>query len=482
VRHTQGYNTIYLPWEGFGWPNSLQPAPGEPALSWGEFFTNLSASGVERLRVKFCGWNGPLSTDNLSFEPTLGQFNGWGGRLEAMVDAAREHGVSFQVIPFDREEFMRGWAKHAWNSANGGFLFDPRDAFSAPQALDTAKARIDAIQTACGDTISCWELCAEMSFMITPKFWGVPNWGAMGPVVYDVLVPWVEEMALHVKSLSSAPVGNGNVFAPAGFDAGDAFRNEVYRTPSLDCAWLNWYGNEPVQEKLAFLRAAQAYIGKPVYVEQYAPWSTVPSAPYQREPADFSWSREHEWAAVCGEIDNVGPLRWPEIKPQDESRTWWGVASSQMAEIAGTTSAYAQVVKADEWAGRGEAWDSRVIGPVRYVSSWSDGHHVTAFVAWQTARSHDLRIEGLPDGGYTARFFDWIEGDLVDTVSAASVGEQMTLWGVPSRDGYSVLYISPQDAPPAPSTVTLRLSDPETGAVLETELEAGKTYHLEIVP
>jgi hypothetical protein len=500
VKFTSGYNAVYVLWEGFGFPNSLQPAPGAPPLSWDAFFTNLKAAGARRLRVKLPGWNRPIGTRALSYEPgayggvnpstgqtwKYGEFNDWGGRLQDAVTAARTHGIGFQVIPFDRQEFMQGWPSHAWHTQNGGFLIDPRKAFSDPRAIQAAKARLDAIQLALGDpalgnTVDCWEICAEMSFMIKPAFWGVPDWGAMAPIVHNVLVPWVEDMAQHIKAISAAPVGNGNVFAPNGFNSVALLRNEVYRTPSLDYALINWYGDEgPMKDKLVFLRACQEYTKLPIYVEQYAPWVPKPDAPYTREPPDYSWSKEMEWAAACGESGVVGPLRWPEIKPTGQSQKWWGVASPEMAEIAGTTHEFAQVVGADEWKGRGLAWDDRIAGATRYVSSWSDGFRAVAFLRWQADQPHDLTVRDLPDGGYTARTFDWLKGDLVNTVSVASVGGRLSLFNVPARNDHSVLYIAPQDTPPAPKTITLRVTAPD-GAAQDLDLEAGQAYTLEVV-
>ena len=453
----RGYNAIYVLWEGFGFPNNTQPSPGAEPLTFEEWFARLEAAGVTRLRTKFCGWNGPLGTSALSFEPKLGVFNDWGGRLEEAVVAALAHGITFQVIPFDNEEWRSGWPRHAWNAANGGFLSDPRKVFTDPRAIAAAKARIDAVAEACGDAIGAWEVCAEMSFLIDRDFWGVDNWTQMQPIVREALVPWVEEMAQQcIAAYPAAPVGNGQVFAPAGFNSDpnhpSRLRNEVFMTPSLDFALTNWYGDEPVRNKLDWLRSCQQYIGKPIYVEQYAPWDLGPNAAYTRETADFASSRVHEWAAACGEYGVEGPLRWPEIKPVDEFRTWWGVASPEMAEIAGTTRWFSEAVDLDDWTGRGRAWEEQIASTdLAWAAAWGDGAHVTAFLTWLVSGTHGVSISGLENQEYEVRFFDWLNGDQVSARTAVAVHGILVLEAVPYREDRTVLCLSPvMPVPPEP--------------------------------
>ena len=211
----RGYNAIYLPWEEMNFPNNLSPAPGEPELTFDQFCANLAEAGVDTLRVKFTGFQGPIGTDALSFEPRLGEFNDWGGRLAEMAEAMHAHGITIQAIPFENTEWRDGWDDHAWNVRNGGFLTDARDVFSDLRAVEAAKARIDAVIRACGNIISAWEICAEMSFIVTPEFWIVDSWADVTTIVRGTLVPWVSEIAEHIHSRHDAPVGNGQVFAPA---------------------------------------------------------------------------------------------------------------------------------------------------------------------------------------------------------------------------------------------------------------------------
>jgi len=439
-------------------PHNLSPSRGDPELSWDQFCANLSAAGVDCLRVKLCGQQYPLEQPVDSFEPKLGQWNHWDGRLDEMVSAMSAHNIGLQAIPFDNVEFVRKWAAHAWNAQNGGFLTDVRDVFRTDAALAAAKNRIDAIYDLCGEVIDAWELVAEMSFLVTPQFWGVSTWAEMQPVVREILVPWVDALANYIHAKSDAPVGNGHIFAPNGFaddpNHPSRLRNEIYRTPTLDFALIDWYGTN-LAEKKAWLRACQDYAPEtPVYVEQYAPWAIGSTWPPEEAP--FAASLRHEWVATCGEFGCVGPMRWQEIRGDMDE--WWGVAHPNMAQIAGVTRAFGDAVDVYDWGGRGQSWDDRLDSPnLSLVSSWGDGERLTAFVSWLDATAHDLAIGGLLDGAYTVRVFDWQVGDQVLEIEATSTDGLMELETVPVRETATVLYVEPKPPQPPTETRTLRV-------------------------
>jgi len=430
---TRGYNAIYLPWEGMSFPNNLQPAAGQPELTFDEFCANLAAAGVNRLRVKFCGWNDPFSGVTApSFEPVLGQFNDWGGRLPEFVQACRAHNVGIQAIPFDNAELKAGWGTHAWNRDNGGLLVDPRDVFTNGQAIAAAKARIDAVIAACGDTVTAWEIMAEMIYVMTAGFWET-DWAGLEQVTDEIAAPWVEEMAQYIKAHHPAPVGNGQVFGDA-----TAPRNRVYATPSLDFALVNWYGSADLGAQVRWLRECQAA----------TPWDI--GAQMSPEPADLSLSKATEWAAVCGEYGAVGPSRWPEIQPKDTFRDWWGVAHPNMAAIAGVTAQFSEAVDLDDWTGRGNTWDSQITcDGLTLVSSWGDGRHVTAFLQWANAGQKTLTVEGLEPGWYTVTGYDFLSGDIQNGVLLNTPDGTFSL-DVYAGNGVAAFYIAPRDQPEPP--------------------------------
>jgi len=448
----RGFNAIYLPWEKMSYPNNASPGPGEPELSFDELCRRLAVAGVNRLRVKFVGWNGPLGTSARSFEYAIedgkSQYNDWGGRLPALVAACKAHGVGLQAIVFDNEEFRTGWSAHAWNVVNGGFLSDPRDALSDPRAIEAGKRRIDAIVERAGAVVDAWEICAEMTFMMTAEpdgFWPT-DWAGLKRITNEIAGPWVETMVQYIHGLHDAPVGNGQVHGDPA-----APRNGVYKVPSLDFALINWYGASNLGAQVRRLREVQAEIGKPVYVEQYAPWA-IGSAT-SPEPPNMALSKAIEFAAACGEYGMVGPLRWPEIRPKGEGgfKLWWGVGHPNMDEMAGITAQMAGAVDLADWSYRGEAWDERIESQgVQFVSSWGDGAHVTAFVEWSAQGTYTVRVSGLVSQAYEVRLYDYLTGDLAGTLRAyAEINEgSITLDNVLARDGRLAFYVAPTGGEP----------------------------------
>lgn len=458
MRSYRGYNAIYAP-RGMSFPNSLQPAPGATALTYEQWCSGLEDEGVNLLRVRFCGEQNALNQGAPGFEYEVGQYTDWDGRLLRFLDACRMHGIQLQAIPFSRGEIRDDhWPEHAWHTNNGGWLTDAREVFYDPVALSAAKARIDAIVQVAGDVIGAWELFAEMSWICAPDFWQVSSWAEMRPIVYDILIPWVEAMLQHIKSQHAAPAGNGQIFVgtagPSWPDTVPELRNEIYRTPSADCAYTNWYGGT-LEERVRWLRACQAYTGKPVRIEQYAPWDSGSS--YEREPPDLSWSKAHEWAAVCGGSGCVGPMRWPEIWPRGEMEQWWGIAHPNMAEIAGVTAQYAATVRPEDWDMEGTNWDEQITSPdLDFASSWSDGERVTAYLQWQRSDMHDVEVV-LAGGEYLVRTFDVVSGQEAETWEAVTDNGVLFLDNVPSLDGRAVLYVEPVE-PVQPAERTMRVT------------------------
>jgi len=436
---TSGYSTKFLCW-GMPFPNDLSPMAQQPELTWEQFFDQLDDAGVTRLRFSFSGWNNPLSVSGIqAFEYRAGQYNDWDGRLQTMLDLCRTHGITLQACPFDNSEWIAGWGAHGWNRANGGWLVNATDVFSDEQAIQAGHNRLDAIVAMAGDVISGWELCEEMTWCCTPDFWGLDNVGQMTEPV-QIMVDWVEEMGSYIHAIHPAPVGNGHVFGDLSANWAQT-RNRIHTTPSCDVAWINWYGAD-LAPKIRWLRECQAYTDLPCYVEQYAPWALGRTAAYTREPEDLSWSKAHEWAAVCGEYGCVGPIRWPEIRPQGQYNEWWGQAHANMAEIGGVTAQYAAGVDISAWRERGEAWDNRVSSNgLQIVSSWGEGRHVTLFAQWGDSNGRQVQVRGLDEGQYRVSVYNCVSGDRVQTTERDSVGGVLEVYVQPPSRAMAALYI-----------------------------------------
>lgn len=402
---TRGYCAIHLGWTGFPFPNNMQPTRGAPAMTFDQLGQQLKDAGTNVVRVKLDGDNNHLGTNAPSFEPKLGQYNNWGGQLDKLVAMCRKYGIGIWAIPFDNTEWVKRWYAHAWNVANGGFLSDRKKVLS-PVAYDAAKARVDALIDKAGDVISAWEVCAEMTWMMNRGYWDT-TWDGLTTVVRQIAVPWVEMITKHIQGKHGAPVGNGNVHG-----ALSAARNEIHRTPSLDFTLINWYGHySTLPKKMQWLRSVQVWAGKPVYVEQYAPWAIYKDPDYPGEPSSLWWSKIHEWATVCGEYGAVNPLRWPDIQKGPVSE-WWGITHPNLAHIAGVTQHFAEELDLFKWTrAKARVWDGNIsASSPTVVSSYGDGHNVTAFLMWGSTGSKTVTISGLANDTYVLHEYNIVTG------------------------------------------------------------------------
>jgi hypothetical protein len=284
----------------------------------------------------------------------------------------------------------------------------------------------------------------------------------------------VEAIADYVHNQHRAPVGNGQVFGDLGSWVGK-LRNRIHTTPSCDVAWINWYGDD-LADKVDWLRACQAYTGRPCYVEQYAPWDARRDAPYTPEPEDLSRSKAHEWAAVCGEYGAVGPMRWPEIRPIGERAAWWGVAHPKMAEIGGVTAQFAGDVDPDSWDERGEAWEARIEArELELAAAWGDGRHVTFYGEWPDDTPRAVQVGGMQAGDYDVRLYDWQTGEL--QASQCCAGDRL-LFAVRPLQGRAVVLVSPSK--PAPTGLTLSIEGETALTGVELRLVEGDVYQVRV--
>lgn len=224
--------------------------------------------------------------------------------------------------------------------------------------------------------------------------------------------------------------------------------NELYTVPELDFVLTNWYIPHDLDGQVAWLRQCQDKFQRPVYIEQYAPWSGR-TEPWTGEPPPHLYSRLREWASACGEYGTVGAIRWPGLS--EERLNEWidgGYEDPQMMSIAGVTSHFADAVDITNWNGRGESWDDLITGDeLSRVVSWGDGRHVCALLTWDSDGAKQIAVDGIEGGQYQARVFDWVTGqpgDVVEVSDGALV--------VPSgQQNTAVVYLCPvTEEPPEP--------------------------------
>jgi len=492
LKNLRGFNVHYGPWKTrqrerglTGPPNDFYAVRGDASTeqTYEQFCASLEANGCNWIRVKLVGRQDPLNSNAHSFQPPpLDTYNLWNialdpanltqyranqvtlpapsdvwaaSNLGQFIVASDRHGIKWDVIPFHNEEFDDQWTYHAWNSNNRyvngvqclpedrGFMSDPMAFFTNPQAIQAAKDRIDAILAAFQGyehVIGSWEIMAEQTWLATPPKLGADGWDAVFFAGIAQMRDWNEELAQYVKSKHAAPVGVSHAFEPDV--RGDNGRGELYNAPSLDWIGINAYGKD-AEAAHNWLRVAQAYYpGKQIVVQQYAPWALGPSTS-KTESAPYRVSKGVEWALACGSPGFIGGLRWMDI----DTGTY---ATPELQEIAGVTTQMAAVADLDNWQ-VGQQWDGRVQSPdLGMVSAWGDGRYLTAFLRWTSTGAKSVAVQGMDDGEYTVRWFDYLEGDEVRVSVATAAGGVLNLGDAVMREQFGAVCVTPDGIVPPP--------------------------------
>ena len=115
-----------------------------------------------------------------------------------ITSAAEAAGVSFQFVLFHHGPYSTttdsNWHEHPWNVANGGFLKDPTDFFTDPEAKRRTKIwlRYAVARYAHSPSIMAWELFNEVQWVDAIK---------KHPERVGDVALWHKEMAQYVRSL-----------------------------------------------------------------------------------------------------------------------------------------------------------------------------------------------------------------------------------------------------------------------------------------
>lgn len=205
--------TAYFPM-GFNlaWQNTDVPDLPEAIAKMGK-------GGVDWTRIWACHWDGknpwwPESKDDRLAPGELDQkpLQRW----DKLIDACDANGVAFQMVLFHHGQFSStvnpNWPDNPWNAAKGGFLKDPADFFTDPEAKRRTKIwlRTAVARYAASPTLMAWELFNEVEWVDAYKFGRVADVAA-----------WHTEMAEYIRSIdpyhhlvtSSSSMEHPEVFA-----------------------------------------------------------------------------------------------------------------------------------------------------------------------------------------------------------------------------------------------------------------------------
>ncbi|AIE86883.1 hypothetical protein [Fimbriimonas ginsengisoli] len=172
-----------------------------PNLSVAQRMLALGRSGGNWSRIWTCHWDNknpffpaergaPVPSRQLRQEP----LRIW----DDIVNASERAGVDFQFVLFHHGPYSTttdsNWKEHPWNTANGGFLADPTDFFSDPEAKKRSKIwlRYAVARYAHSPAVMSWELFNEVQWVDAVK---------LHPERVKDVAAWHAEMARYIRSL-----------------------------------------------------------------------------------------------------------------------------------------------------------------------------------------------------------------------------------------------------------------------------------------
>ncbi len=207
-----GYVRIGGPW-GFRMDSGTTYWPMGHNLAWQSkelpdiptYLGTMAANGLNWSRIWACHWDGKnpwfppmdaqVKLDAGQFWPPVLQ------RWDAIVHAAEINRVRFQFVLFHHGPWSSttdsNWGENPWNAANGGFLKNPEEFFTNPEAIARSRAwvRYAIARWGCSPGIMSWEIFNEVQWVDAVK-----NGHA------KVVGKWHDDMADYIRSLD--PVGH----------------------------------------------------------------------------------------------------------------------------------------------------------------------------------------------------------------------------------------------------------------------------------
>jgi len=171
---------------------------GDGILDMTAQLAKMGKSGVNWTRIWACTWDGKnpwwptekeTVPDGQLWQPAL-------SRWDQLVDTCEKEGVAFQFVLFHHGEFCTktdpNWPENPWNTAKGGFLKNPADFFTDPEAKRRSKLwlRYAVARYGASPNVMAWELFNEVQWVdaVLQNRWS------------DVSA-WHKEMAAYLRSI-----------------------------------------------------------------------------------------------------------------------------------------------------------------------------------------------------------------------------------------------------------------------------------------
>lgn len=215
----------------------------------------LAEQGVNLIRL----WMSPWSF-GIEWQPGhLGHYDHrqeQAAQLDYVLALADRYGIKVLLVLINHGQFSTNvdaqWAGNPYNAANGGFLNEPHEFFTHPQAIDLFQRRLRYIVARWGHhpSILAWELWNEVN--LTTGYAGEP------------VARWHETMSEFLRSID-----------PYGHLITTSFSNaqlepSVWRLPHIDFTMTHFYNVSDMAATLLSLDGMKrAAYGKPTFSAEF---------------------------------------------------------------------------------------------------------------------------------------------------------------------------------------------------------------------
>jgi hypothetical protein len=231
------------------------------------YYDNMSDAGENWTRIWMCPWGDDgwviieCTTDHWS-----GNFSGVGvysmqtsQRLDSVVELAHDRGIAIQLVLQYHGLFSTtvnaNWDDNPYNAArpqDGGFLDNPEDFFSHPEAIRLTKNKYRYIIARWGysPAILAWELWNEVQF--------TNGWSSTRPDVIN----WHQQMADYIQSIDP----HQHLITTSSHTSG--FEN-IWPINSIDLVQVHHYGTPVITPFKTTSRQLADQYGKPVIIGEF---------------------------------------------------------------------------------------------------------------------------------------------------------------------------------------------------------------------
>jgi hypothetical protein len=406
---------------------------GRGTFAYDDWFAKLAAEGANYVRLWMPSWAFGLEwirrENGAIVSNTLGNYTdrldrAW--QLDRVLEEAARHGIQVMLClqnhgPFSLDANSQ-WADNPYNAANGGPLAHPLDFFDDPTARELFRRRLRYVVARWGyaPNLLAWELWNEVNLAASTARPEVQAWHSEMAQELQALDPW-DHMITTSVSLGEE-------------------QNVLWLLPEIAFTQTHTY-NVPFLLDTGYLLttlSAQARVeGKPTLIGETGADYRGPAETLATDPSHIGF-HDGLWVGVLAETFGTGMTWWWDnvIDPQDlyghfgaVARFVEGVAFDEAGFVATRPPALATGRSLTAYALVGDpatlAWIKNLAHHFSPIGNPGDPVPVEGAT---------LALEGLADGGWSARWIDAYSGSEIRS-DAVIVAEGAVELAVPDFVG-----------------------------------------------